>query len=175
MSHPTLSGFFPTQTYLVPFILCTNLQINSCFIAFCWACLQFAEAFLPAASRAHPSLVADPRASLHSTQTHRCSWVWGEKCHGFGLRVEKRQSCCLGVLQKGCVPTPAPSQHHRNLQPSGQKTSSHKTEAGEMGLDVSGLPGDHAGSTCGSHAVIPSWAKPSTRLPLPQWGFFCHR
>lgn len=175
MSHPTLSGFFPTQTHLVSFIFCRNLQINSCFIAFCWACLQFAEAFLPAASRAHPSLVADPRASLRAAQTHRCSWIWAEKCHVFGSRVEKHQSRCLCVLQKGCVPTPAPSHHHCNLQPSGLKTSSHKTEAGEMRLDSSVLPGDRAGSTCGSHAASPSQAKPSTRLPPPPWGFFCHR
>ena len=136
MSHPTLSGFFPTQTYLVPFIFRTNLQINNWFIAFCWACLQFAEAFLPAASRAHPSLVAAPHASLRATQTHGSSWIWGEKCHGFGSRVEKRQSRCLCVLQKDCVPTPAPSRHHCNLQPSGQKKSSHKTEGGEMRLDL---------------------------------------
>lgn len=108
MSHPTLSGFFPTQTYLVPFIFCTNLQINNWSIAFCWACLQCAEAFLSAAPRAHPSLVADPRACLRATQTQRRSCVWGEKSRGFGSREEKHQSRCLWVLQKGCVPMPGP-------------------------------------------------------------------
>lgn len=165
MSCPTLSGFCPTQTYLGPFIFRTNLQINNRFMAFCWACLQFAEAFLPAASRAHPSLVADPRASLSAPLKRRRSWVCGEKWHGFGLREERRQSRCLCALREGCVPMPAPSHHHCNLQPSGRKTSSHQTKAGEMCLDSSVLPGGHAGSTCGSRAASPSWPKPSTRLP----------
>ena len=176
MSHPTLSGFFPTQTYLVPFIFRTNLQINNWFIAFCWACLQFAEAFLPAASRAHPSLVAAPMP-LSVPLKHTAAPGFGEKNVIVLVRGWKNISLAACVSsRRTAFPRLPPPVTTATSSRQDKRRAATRPKVGRCAWTWEMvLPGDRAGSARGCRAVSPSQAKPSTRLPLPPWGFFCHR
>lgn len=93
---------------------------------------------LIAASRAHPSLVVRP--PLHSNT--RVLWGFGRKMSCFWFKGGK-----TSVLLPVC-PANGLCSHTRPLS-SRQRTSSHQTERGEMGLESLVLPGRRAGSTYG--------------------------
>jgi len=130
VSHPTLSGFFPTQTCSVPFIFLTDLQTDNGFIAFCWTCLQFAEPFLRALQGSPFLGGRPPRLSPRRSNTRALlslgrngrnkSWFWFEDgktwvslpvCPAAGLRSH---ACSLPP------PLQPPAGSTRDRQPQGR-------------------------------------------------------